>query len=92
VTLHPIAGVINVGVHHVPHGDLPLDPPVHLPPSPETQPPHFRAFFHVLGPSVPVVLPRYKGPPADCPPQDDPCPSLPELGGSPFTCMVAGLT
>lgn len=92
VTLHPIDGVINLEVHHVPHGDLPLDPPVHQAPPPETQPPHFRAFYDVFGPSTPVLLPRYKGPLVDCGSLQDPCPVIPELGGSPFTCMMAGVT
>lgn len=92
VTLHPLDGIINLGVHHVPHGHLPLDPPMHVPPLPETQPEHFRAFYHVFGSDVPVLLPRYKGPLSDCEPQPDACPAIPELGGSPFTCMSAAVT
>lgn len=94
-TLYPRDGLVNLEVFHETPQDLPPDPmPVEhqSPPMPGENPKHFSAFYGLFGGPVPIVLPRYWGTLADCPPLADPCAVLPpEMGGTPFTCLVAGV-
>ncbi|WP_420126200.1 hypothetical protein [Longimicrobium sp.] len=94
-TLFPVDGRVNLEVFHETPQDLPPDPmPMdHQPaPMPGDHPKHFSAFYGVFGGPVPMVLPRYWGTLADCPPLADPCAILPpQMGGTPLTCLVAGV-
>ncbi len=93
-TLYPRNGVLNLEVIHETPQDLPPDPlPMeHQPvPMPGDSPHHFAAFYSLFGAPVPIVLPRYWGPLADCPDLTGGCPELPpEMGGTAYTCLVAG--
>jgi hypothetical protein len=41
---------------------------------------------------VPNLLPRYWGKPDDCPPLTNPCAAIPpDMGGMPYTCLIAGV-
>jgi hypothetical protein len=93
-TLHPVDGRIDLQVFHETPDDLPPDPaPLdHLPaPMPGDHPKHFSAYYGLFGGPVPIVLPRYWGLLTDCPPVANPCAVIPpDMGGRPFTCLVAG--
>jgi hypothetical protein len=95
-TLYPVDGRVSLEVLHETPQDLPPDPmPLEhqTPPMPGDHPMHFSAFYGVFGGPVPIVLPRYWGPLADCPPHADPCAALPpDMGATPFTCLVAGVS
>lgn len=94
-TLYPRDGRLDLQIHHDTTENLPPDPvPVeHQPvPMPGEQPRHFSAFYGLFGGPVPIVLPRYWGKLGDCPAIDDPCDPLPpEMGGTPYTCVVGGV-
>lgn len=83
-TLYPVNvdGVdqIRMLVHHVPAGDLPLDPEEHHAPCPGYEPHHFRSYFEVFTRPVPPILPRYAG--IGCRTS-----GTVSKGGSPFNCM-----
>jgi hypothetical protein len=95
-TLYPTDGVLNLDVFHETAEYMPPDP---LPADHQPvlalgeHPPHFAAFYGVLGGEVPQpVLPRYHGKLTDCPPLEGACPTLPdEMGASALTCLVAGV-
>lgn len=93
-TLHPINGRVNLVVYHEPTQDLPPEPlPLHHQPVPPRgfTPHHFSAFYALFGVAVPTVLPRFHGPLSDCPPLAGGCDTIPpEMGGMPYTCLVAG--
>lgn len=93
-TLFPMNGRVNLVVYHEPPQDLPPEPlPVeHQPvPAPGFTPPHFTAFYSLFGGPVPTLLPRYRGLSCDVPPLANACETIPpEMGGMPFTCLVAG--
>jgi hypothetical protein len=95
-TLYPVDGRVNLECFHETPDDLPPDPaPVdHLPtPMPGDHPEHFSAYYGLFGGPVPIVLPRYWGTLDDCPPVRDPCAVIPpDMGGRPFTCLVAGVS
>jgi hypothetical protein len=94
-TLYPVDGRVNLELFHETPQDLPPDPmPVEhqSPPMPGEPPKHFSAFYGVFGGPVPIVLPRYWGKLSDCPSVPDDCEILPpEMGGTPFNCLVAGV-
>jgi hypothetical protein len=94
-TLFPVDGRVNLKVFHEMQQDLPPDP---LPiadqpkPKPGDSPPHFAAYYDLFGGPVPTRMPKYRGELDDCPALPDPCAVLPpDLGGTPFTCLVAGV-
>ncbi|MBD0319114.1 MAG: hypothetical protein ICV87_02200 [Gemmatimonadetes bacterium] len=95
-TLFPRDGVVSIDVFHETPQDLPPDPmPVHHQPTPSLgdHPKHFSSYYELFGGPVPVVMPRYWGALSDCPPLANPCALIPpEMGGTPFTCLVAGVT
>lgn len=94
-TLFPIDGRVNVVFYHETTQDLPPDPlPVEQQPVPAAgfTPPHFAAYYDLLDGPVTAVLPRYRGGPGACPPLPNPCAAIPpEMGGMPYTCLVAGV-
>jgi hypothetical protein len=93
-TLYPMNGRVNLVIYHEPPQDLPPEPlPVEHQPVPAVgfTPPHFTAFYGLFGGPVPTLLPRFRGPLADCPPPANPCEAIPpDMGGLPYTCLVAG--
>lgn len=95
-TLYPRDGLLNLQVLHETPQDLPPEPlPLeHQPaPMPGDPPSHFAAFYSLFGEPVPVVMPRYWGELADCPPMAGGCPEIPpEMGGSAHRCLLAGAT
>ena len=94
-TLFPRDGLLSLDVFHETPQDLPPDPmPVDHQPTPELgeHPKHFSSYYGLFGGPVPVVMPRYWGALSDCPPLANPCAIIPpEMGGTPFTCLVAGV-
>ena len=93
-TLFPVDGRINLDVFHETTQDLPPDPmPIaHQPaPMPGESPKHFSAYYGLFGGPVPIRLPTYWGKLGDCPPLPDGCELIPpDMGGTPYTCLVAG--
>jgi hypothetical protein len=93
-TLYPKNGLVNLEVLHETPQDLPPDPLTmdHQPmPMPGDQPRHFAAFYSLFGGPVPIVMPRYWGSLDDCPQMAGGCPEIPpDMGGTAYTCMVAG--
>ncbi|HEY0152214.1 MAG TPA: hypothetical protein VGB92_09465 [Longimicrobium sp.] len=93
-TLFPMNGRVNLIVYHEPPQDLPPEPlPVEHQPVPPRgfTPPHFSAFYGLFSGPVPTLLPRYRGPASEAPPLANGCATIPpEMGGLPFTCLVAG--
>jgi hypothetical protein len=93
-TLYPRDGLLSVRVLHETPQDLPPEPrsmhdvPMPMPGDP---PKHFSAFYALFGEPVPIVMPRYWGALADCPPTTGGCPVLPpDMGDIVYTCLVAG--
>ncbi len=95
-TLFPMNGRVNLFVYHETTQDLPPEPlPVESQPVPARgfTPHHFTAYYALFGGPVPTVLPRFAGKLADCPPVANPCEAIPrDMGGMPYTCLVAGVT
>jgi hypothetical protein len=93
-TLFPMNGRVNLIVYHEPPQDLPPEPePLEHQPVPPRgfTPPHFNAFYGLFSGGVPTLLPRYRGPLSEAPPLSNGCAIIPpEMGGKPFTCLVAG--
>lgn len=91
-TLFPMNGRVNLIVYHEPPQDLPPEPiPLEQHPVPARgfTPHHFAAFYGLFGGPVPTLLPRYRG--LEAPPLANGCQTIPpEMGGKPFTCLVAG--
>jgi hypothetical protein len=94
-TLFPVNGRVNLEIFHETPQDLPPDPmPVEhqQPPMPGEHPKHFSAYYGLFGDPVPIILPRYWGALDESPPVSDPCPVIQsEMGGTPFTCLVAAV-
>jgi hypothetical protein len=94
-TLFPTDGLLSVSVLHETVENLPPDPlPAEHQPElrPGEQPRHFAAYFGLFGGPVPMVIPRYWGKLADCPPLANPCTALPpDMGLTAFGCIVAGV-
>jgi hypothetical protein len=93
-TLYPMNGRVNLIVYHEPPQDLPPEPePLEHQPVPPRgfTPPHFAAFYGLFSGPVATLLPRYRGPVTEAPPLANGCATIPpEMGGKPFTCLVAG--
>lgn len=93
-TLYPTDGLLSLEVFHETPQDLPPDPlPVdhQPPPMPGDVPMHFSAYYGLFGGPVPIVLPRYWGRLEDAPAVAGACAHIPpDMGGTPFTCLVAG--
>jgi hypothetical protein len=93
-TLYPMNGRVNLVIYHEPPQDLPPEPlPVDHQPVPARgfTPPHFTAFYGLFGGPVPTLLPRYHGLVYEGATIANPCETIPpEMGGMPFTCLVAG--
>jgi hypothetical protein len=93
-TLFPIDGRVNVVLYHETAQDLPPDPlPVESQAVPAAgfTPPHFAAYYGLFDSPVATLLPRFRGSLGDCPPLANPCVAMPpDLGGMPYTCLVAG--
>jgi hypothetical protein len=93
-TLYPRNGLLSIQVLHETPQELPPDPlPAHHHPMPMPgeSPKHFSAFYSLFGGPVPMVMPRYWGKLADCPPIPGGCPELPpEMGLYNSTCILAG--
>jgi hypothetical protein len=93
-TLFPMNGRVNLVVYHEPPQDLPPEPlPVEDQPVPARgfTPPHFSAFYGLFGGPVPTLLPRFRGLLDEAPTLANGCATIPpEMGGLPFTCLVAG--
>jgi hypothetical protein len=92
-TLYPMNGRVNLVVYHETTQDLPPEP---MPlahqavPARGFTPHHFSAYYELFGGPVPTVLPRFAGPQAECPPLANPCEAIPpDMGGMPYTCLVA---
>jgi len=94
-TLFPADGLLSLTVFHDTVDNLPPDPlpPEHQPTLiPGQEAPHFAAFYGVFGGPVPMRLPRFWGKLSDCPPLPDGCAALPpDMGGSAYGCVVAGV-
>ncbi len=94
-TLFPMNGRVNLVVYHETTQDLPPEPlPLHHQPvpAPGFTPHHFSAYYALFGGPVPTVLPRYRGELAECPPLANPCEAIPpDMGGMPYTCLIAGV-
>ncbi|MBV9775114.1 MAG: hypothetical protein JO040_14270 [Gemmatimonadetes bacterium] len=94
-TLFPMGGRVNLVVYHETTQDLPPEPlSVDSQPVPARgfTPHHFTAYYTLFGGPVSTVLPRFAGKLADCPPPANPCePIPPDMGGMPYTCLVAGV-
>ena len=93
-TLYPRNGLLSIEVLHETPQDLPPEPRSmeHSPPPMPGEPPkHFSAFYGLFGGPVPIVMPRYWGKLADCPPFPGGCPELPpDMGQLIYNCLVAG--
>lgn len=93
-TLYPRNGLLSLEILHETPQDLPPEPRSmdHVPlPMLGDPPKHFAAFYDLFGGPVPVVLPRYWGKLADCPPMTGGCPELPpDMGQIIYNCLVAG--
>jgi len=94
-TLFPTDGLLSLTVFHDTVDNLPPDPlPAEHQPtlSPGQEAPHFAAFYGVFGGPVPMLLPRFWGKLSECPPLTDGCAPLPpNMGGSAYGCVVAGV-
>jgi hypothetical protein len=94
-TLFPTDGLLSLTVFHDTVDNLPPDPlPAEHQPKllPGQEAPHFAAFYGVFGGPVPMLLPRFWGKLSDCPPLPDACAPLPpDMGGSAYGCVVAGV-
>ena len=93
-TLYPRNGLLDMEILHETAQHLPPDPAPeehHDMPMLGDPPKHFSAFYGLFGGPVPIVMPRYWGKLADCPPVTGGCPELPpEMGVYAYTCLVAG--
>jgi hypothetical protein len=94
-TLFPMNGRVNLIVYHEPPQDLPPEPlPVEHQPVPPRgfTPPHFTAFYALFSGPVPTMLPRFRGKLTECAPPSNGCEAIPpDMGGLPYTCLVAGV-
>lgn len=94
-TLFPTDGLLSLDMYHDTAPNLPPDPlPEDHQPGlmPGEHAPHFAAFYELFGGAVPMLLPRYRGKLADCPPVANPCAALPpSMGGTAYACVVAGV-
>jgi hypothetical protein len=95
-TLFPTNGRLDLDVYHETAENLPPDP---LPAAHQPglmlgeHPPHFAAFYGLFGAPVPMVIPRYWGKLADCPPITNGCAELPpDMGLTAFACLVGGVS
>jgi hypothetical protein len=94
-TLFPTNGLLSLDVFHETVENLPPDPlPAEHQPTLMTgeHPPHFAAFYELFGGPVPMLIPRYAGKLADCPPVANPCQALPpDMGLTAYLCLVGGV-
>ncbi len=94
-TLFPTDGLLSLNVLHETVENLPPDPlPAEHQPVLMTgeHPRHFAAYYGVFGGPVPMVIPRYWGKLADCPPIANACNALPpDMGVTAYNCIMAGV-
>jgi hypothetical protein len=95
IALRPLPtgnGTITLKVHHSPPGDLPPEQGTPERPVYNAAAPHFEGYYTLFEGDLPAEVPLFRtvqgcnatgG--ADCTPISD-------MGGSPYTCMVAGIT
>lgn len=88
---------INLMVLHSPAGDIPPDPGNPEKPSYNASAPHFEGYYGLFDVGVPVRVPLFRSV-NGCTPKGtqsggcDKCTLDVDMGGSPYTCMVTGLT
>ena len=92
--LHPRGNRINLNILYIPSVELPPRPePIHVP-AHGFKPSHFATYFRLFGAPVPVRLPVYWGKvkiETECGMADH-CTDLDsDMGGTAFTCMLAGV-
>jgi hypothetical protein len=89
----PGAGdVIRLNILHVPPDDLPLEKIEPMIPGDDSPAPHFAAYYTLFDPPLTVPVPLFRSVDTCTPKGGSGCTKLQDAGGSPFTCMVGGVT
>ena len=95
IPLQPELGkgdVIKLNIYHVPPEDLPLEKTVEDTPADDSPAPHFAAYYGLFTPPLSLPVPLFRTVDACTPYGGTGCTKLQDAGGSPFTCMVGGVT
>lgn len=95
IPLRPKPGatdLIKLNIFHVPPGDLPLEPGEPEQPAYNAPAPHFEPYYTLFDPPPPVRVPLFRSVEGCKPLGGSGCTKIQEAGGSPYTCMVAGVT
>jgi hypothetical protein len=95
IALRPLPGsdgTITLKVHHSPPGDLPPEQGTPEKPVYNASAPHFEGYYTLFEGDPSVEVPLFRSVQGCKSEVETNCKPISDMGGSPYTCMVAGIT